>query len=44
MKNNMSPANLVARSTAIMGALSARVRFSPPPPDFCPSGNAGVAL
>ena len=29
MKNNMSPANLVARSAAIMGALAACV----PPPD-----------
>ena len=30
MKNNMSPANLVARSAAIMGALSACVSAPPP--------------
>ena len=29
MKNNMSPANLVARSAAIMGALSACVSAPP---------------
>ena len=38
MKNSLSSASLVARSTGIMGALAASVS---PPPDFCPFGGAG---
>ena len=36
----VSLTNLVARSAAIIGALAA---YPPPPPDFCPFRNAGVA-
>ena len=40
MDHRKLPANLVARSAVIMGALAA---YLSPPPDFCPSGSIGVA-
>ena len=39
MKNSLSPTNLVARSAAFVRALVSSLS----PPDFCPSGSAGVA-
>ena len=40
MTNRLSPANLTARSAAFARSLAESV---PPPPDFCSSGNHGVA-
>ena len=39
MTNRLSSANPVARSAAFARSLAESV----PPPDFCPSGNDGVA-